>query len=129
MKHTEAVKNNIGAQRKPALNNPIGSCKSLFFLWVFDEPLRHKSDCRLKESSLDGHVIICRVMRTTFWLPTWSDTIQDVLSLKMARGLKFRIWKVEGLYYPCSENRHMQKAGFLITRLIITIFHMNEINV
>ena len=23
----------------------------------------------------------------------------------MARGLKFRIQKVEGLYYPCSENR------------------------
>ena len=24
---------------------------------------------------------------------------------KMARGLKFRIWKVKGLYYPCSENK------------------------
>ena len=23
----------------------------------------------------------------------------------MARGLKFRIQKVEGLYYPCSENK------------------------
>ena len=23
----------------------------------------------------------------------------------MARGLKFRIKKVEGLYYPCSENK------------------------
>ena len=23
----------------------------------------------------------------------------------MARGLKFCIWEVEGLYYPCSENR------------------------
>ena len=50
------------------------------------------------------------------------------------RGLKFRIWEVEGLYYLCSENKgadqlrgyreadlrlfsHMQKAGFLITRL------------
>ena len=54
----------------------------------------------------------------------------------MARGLKFGILEVEGLYYPCSENKgadqlcgyrtadlrlcfsHMQKAGFLITRLI-----------
>ena len=26
-------------------------------------------------------------------------------SLKMARDLKFRIWKAEGLYYPCSENK------------------------
>ena len=24
---------------------------------------------------------------------------------KMARGLKFRIKKEEGLYYPCSENK------------------------
>ena len=24
---------------------------------------------------------------------------------KMARGLKFWIWVVEGLYYPCSENK------------------------
>ena len=23
----------------------------------------------------------------------------------MARGLKFRIYEVEGLYYPCSENK------------------------
>ena len=56
----------------------------------------------------------------------------------MARGLNFRIYVVEGLYYPYSENKgadqlcsycpadlrlclfsHMQKAGFLITRLIL----------
>ena len=34
-----------------------------------------------------------------------SHTNQAVQSLKMARGLKFRIQKVEGLYYPCSENK------------------------
>ena len=34
-----------------------------------------------------------------------SDTNQAVLSLNMARGLKFRIQKGEGLYYPCSENK------------------------
>ena len=34
-----------------------------------------------------------------------SDTSQAVLSLNMARGLKFLIQKVEGLYYPCSENK------------------------
>ena len=34
-----------------------------------------------------------------------SDANQAVLSLNMARGLKFRIQKVEGLYYPCSENK------------------------
>ena len=55
---------------------------------------------------------------------------KERLSLKMTRGLKFRIWKVEGLYYLCSENKgagqlhgnreadmhlcfsHMQNVGF-----------------
>ena len=40
-----------------------------------------------------------------FWFPTWSDTNQAVQLKKMARGLKFRIKKVEGLYYLCSENK------------------------
>ena len=46
------------------------------------------------------------VMRKpTFWFPTRSDTNQAVQLQKMARGLKFRIKKVEGLYYLCSENK------------------------
>ena len=59
-----------------------------------------------------------------FWFPTWSDTNQDVQLQKMARGLKFQIQKVEGLYYLCFEKKkaslfsHMQNAGFLMTRLI-----------
>ena len=66
---------------------------------------------------------------------TWSDTNRAVQSQKMARGLKFRIKKIEGLWYPCSENkgadqlcgyreadlrlcfRIYKKAGFLATRL------------
>ena len=43
--------------------------------------------------------------KPTFWFPTWSDTNQAVQLQKMARGLKFRIRKVEGLYYLCSENK------------------------
>ena len=34
-----------------------------------------------------------------------SDTNQASLSLNMVTGLKFQIQKVEGLYYPCSENK------------------------
>ena len=34
-----------------------------------------------------------------------SDTNRAVQLLKMARGLKFRIQKEEGLCYPCSENK------------------------
>ena len=47
-----------------------------------------------------------RVMRKpTFWFPTRSATNQAVQLQKMARGLKFWIKKVEGLYYLCSENK------------------------
>ena len=35
--------------------------------------------------------------------PTRSDTNRAVQPQKMARGLKFRIKKVEGLYYLCGE--------------------------
>ena len=34
-----------------------------------------------------------------------SDTNRAVQSQNMARGLKFWIQKVEGLYSPCSENK------------------------
>ena len=43
--------------------------------------------------------------KPTFWFPTRSDTNQAERLQKMARGLKFRIKKVEGLYYLCSENK------------------------
>ena len=43
--------------------------------------------------------------KPTFWFPTWSDTNRAVQPQKMARGLKFRIYVVEEVYYPCSENK------------------------
>ena len=62
-----------------------------------------------EKSSGSVHVmnfVMSRVMRkSTFWFPTWSDTNQAVQLQKMARGLKFRIQKVERLYYLCSENK------------------------
>ena len=33
------------------------------------------------------------------------DTNRAVQLQKMARGLKIRIKEVEGLYYPCSDNK------------------------
>ena len=33
------------------------------------------------------------------------DTNRAVEAQTMARGWKLRIWKVEELYYPCSENK------------------------
>ena len=43
------------------------------------------------------------VGKPTMWFPSRSDTNRPVQSQKMARSLKFWIYKVEELYYPCSE--------------------------
>ena len=43
--------------------------------------------------------------KPTFWFPTWSDIKQTAQLQKMAGDLEFRIEKVEGLYYLCSENK------------------------
>ena len=37
--------------------------------------------------------------------PTRSDTNRAMQTQKMARGLKFRSYEEEGLYYLCSENK------------------------
>ena len=37
--------------------------------------------------------------------PAWSGTNQAVQLQKIARGLKFRIYVVKGLYYLCSKNK------------------------
>ena len=43
--------------------------------------------------------------KPTMWFLNRSDTNQAVQAQKRARGWKFRIKKVEELYYPCSENK------------------------
>ena len=50
--------------------------------------------------------------KPTSLFPTWSDTNQAVQLQKMARGLKFRIYKVEGSYYLCSENKSADQLLF-----------------
>ena len=63
-----------------------------------------------------------RVMRKqTFWFLTWSDTNQAVQLQKMARGLKFQIWKVEGSYYLCSKNKGADQS-FAVTAKLICVF-------
>ena len=51
----------------------------------------------------------CDMRKPAFLFPTWSDTNQAVQLQKMARCLKFRIKEVEGLNYPCSENKGADK--------------------
>ena len=53
----------------------------------------------MKDSSYINEDMSHVMRKLTFWFPTWSDTNQAVQLQKMARGLKFRILKVEGLYY------------------------------
>ena len=55
-----------------------------------------------------------------FWFPTRLDTNQAVQLQKMARGLKFRIKKVEGLYYVCSETKAL--ISFAVTAKLICVF-------
>ena len=60
-------------------------------------------------------------MRHQFFF-TWSHTNRAVQSKKMARGLKFRIWEVEGLYYPCSGNKGAdQLRGYLEANLRLRV--------
>ena len=44
-----------------------------------------------------------------------SDTKQAVQSQKMARGLKFPICEVEGLYYLCSQSKGTEQLGSYCT--------------
>ena len=39
------------------------------------------------------------------WFPNRSDINRSIQAQKMARDWKFWIYKVEELYYPCSENK------------------------
>ena len=67
------------------------------------------------------HIHLSRIMRKpTFRFPTGSDTNQAVHLQKMARGLKFRIYKVEGLYYLCGENKGV--ISFAVTAKPICVF-------
>ena len=43
--------------------------------------------------------------KSVFGVFTRSDTNRTLQPQKMARGLKFRIEEVEGLYYPYCENK------------------------
>ena len=43
--------------------------------------------------------------KPTMLFPNSSDTNRPVQSQKMAKGLKFWIYKEEELYYPSSENK------------------------
>ena len=58
--------------------------------------------------SLSGPLVITPTSsreNQSLGFPIRSDTNRAVQPQKMARCLKFQIKEVEGLYYPCSENK------------------------
>ena len=60
--------------------------------------------------------------KSMFWFPTWSDSNQAMQSQKMARGLKFRIYKVEGLDYLQYVAKTKALISFAVTAKLICIF-------
>ena len=63
--------------------------------------------------------LICVMRKQTFWFPTWSDTNQAVQLQKMSRGLKFRIQKVEGVYFLWKTKALI---SFSVTAKLICVF-------
>ena len=62
--------------------------------------------------------------KPTVWRLTWSNTNQAVQLQKMARGLKFQIKIVGGLYYLCSENKGAdQLRGYREANLRLCFLH------
>ena len=52
------------------------------------------------------------------WSSNRSDTNRSVPSQKQARSLKFWIWKVDELYYPCSDNKGADQLRGYSAKLI-----------
>ena len=69
-------------------------------------------------------VSLSRVTRNSvFGFPARLDTNWAVLPEKMARGLKFQICEVEGLYYLCSEINAQLICAFVFTYAKSRFFH------
>ena len=78
---------------------------------------------RMREISWQYNILylhLSSVMRKpTFWFPTWSDTKQAVQLQRMARGLKFRIYKEEGSYCVAKTKALI---SFAVTVKLICVF-------
>ena len=52
-----------------------------------------------------------------FGFPIRSDTNGAVQPRNMARGMKFWIWEVEGLYYLCSKNKSTDQLSDTVQQI------------
>ena len=55
-------------------------------------------------------------------VPTRSDTNRAVQQQKLVRGLKFRIYVVEGLYYPIAKTKAMISSAFTAQLNCVFVF-------
>ena len=62
----------------------------------------------------------CVTTNLVFWVSDHVRHNQAVQPQKMARGLKFRILKVEGLYYLCRKNKAL--ISCTVTSQLICVF-------
>ena len=90
------------------------------FIWIY-------SVCKFRFSyvrNIKGY--ISHVMRNlSLGFLTRFDINQAVQPQKMAIGLKFRIWEVEGLYNICSENKGAdQLHGYHAADVHLRFLHM-----
>ena len=60
--------------------------------------------------------------KPAFWFPTRSDTNRAVQPQKMARGLKFRFKKVEGLYHLCNINKGADQLPVIAKLICVFVF-------
>ena len=79
----------------------------------------HYTDMLTYFDVIHAHAIFSDFSRSSGF-PTRSDTNRAEQLQKMARGLKFRIYEAEGLYYLCSEIKAL--ISFAVTAKLICVF-------
>ena len=62
-----------------------------------------------------------KMRKLTIWVPTRSDTNR---SQKIVRGCEIWIYKVEKLYYPCSENKSADQLRSYCEADLCLCFHL-----
>ena len=73
-------------------------------------------------SSISERHLSCVIRKPVFGFPTNSDTNLAVHPQKMARGSKFWIKEVEGLYYLCCENKGADQLPVILQLICTFVF-------
>ena len=108
---------NTNPQYYPQVDTVVSLC-----LHTFDNLDKIQTKC-LQEQLRNYHLSRL-VGKPTMWFPNRSDTNRLVQAQKRTRGLKFRIYVEEELYYPSSKNKgNGQLCGYREADLCLC-FHL-----